>query len=677
MLPFSASIHGQTSASLGVAMDASVETQGDGSFTVTYTIRVTNLGASDLREVQIEDDLASALSEASAFEVVSVTSEGGTIRTGYDGRTVIGLLTGTDILARGQTASITLVVRLTPDEGQIAFDNSAVARALGADGTAVTDVSQQGNDPDLDADGSAFNDNEPTRIVLDATPSIGLAKSATVVPSADAGHYSVVYALSIANFGHVVLRNVNIQDSLAVAFPPPALARVVSLSSAELQVNSNYDGVSDVRLLGGADDLDLDEQGTLVLTLDVDPNGSSVWFRNRAMGSGEGPSGTVSVDFSQTGTNPDPDGDGDSTNNDAPTEVFLAQTTITGSAEATVRLSGDPMSIDISSILFDTTIKIDSMTATLSAKLTDTTFDLLSVTVSGMLIGASLNSSLVFNPTTVSFVSWRSSASVVPLSGVSLTSTLYVTTPQISSYSLWRATATLDTFALDVSAKFGVCPVEFWEASACADWTWPVCSIPLHACLAIDDTVGFVSFTASATSIPVLPGFLGDATLLDVLIKYATTEKTVTPTLRFQPQWFVCPEIRVFGEMVFSQDSLGIAGLSIYGIRAEVPIEHLIFRVADSLDPLKNSTLTGKAAYFELLEIESPLPSCCGTLGKVKVSTYFEHPQVPTATLFNVGLIVGYAEVQVVEHVRTAVSVEFSPSTTPLWLLTARLQVTW
>jgi hypothetical protein len=139
----------------------------------------------------------------------------------------------------------------------------------------------------------------------------------------------------------------------------------------------------------------------------------------------------------------------------------------------------------------------------------------------------------------------------------------------------------------------------------------------------------------------------------------------------------VCPEIRVFGEMVFSQDSLGIASLSIYGIRAEVPIEDLIFRIADSLDPLKNSTLTGKAAYFELLEIESPLLSCCGTPGKVKVSTYFEHPQVPTAALFDVGLIVGYAEVQVVEHVRTAVSVEYSPSTTPLWLLTARLQVTW
>jgi hypothetical protein len=674
-LPFSASIQAQTNASLGVALNAFAETHGDGSFSVTYAIRAVNLGPSDVRDVRLEGDLASAFSEASAFEVVSVASERGTVRADYDGRENRSLLSGTDSLAVGEAIVVTLVVHVTIGEVPLACANSVLGTGLAPDGSLLTDVSQQGIDPDPDVDADPGNNSAPTVVVLDPRPLIGLAKAASVGRQ-ESDAFSITYTFTVRNLGQVTLGAVDVQDDLGLAFPAPAVVRIAELRSPDFDVNPLYDGANDVRLLTGADVLQPGAQGTLLLSLVVSPNGGGAWFQNRATARGNGPTGATVVDLSHEGTEPDPDGDGEAAQHKALTEVLLADVSTSGSFESTVRIASAPLVVDITSVVFDSSIQIDDFSARCTARFTNTNFDLLTFSALGTLGTSHLSSSLVFNPTTVSFVSWQTTGTLDVLD-VRFADTLYIAASQSSSYTLFRASGETGSFALDASAKFGVCPVAFWEASVCADWTWPVCSIPLRACLAIDDSAGFVSFTASANSIPVLPGVVGNSTVLDVSIKYTTTEKVVTPTLRFQPQWLVCPEIRVFGELVFDQASLGIEGVSIYGLRVEVPVGDLIFRMADSLDPSKNSTLTGKAAYFELLEIEGSLAACCGTPGKIKISTYFEHPQVPTGTLFNVGLIVGYVELPLGGHVTTAVTTEFSPSTAPHWLLSAQLRVTW
>lgn len=672
-LPFSASIHAQTHASLGVAMEASVETQGDGSFTLTYAIHTMNLGTSDLHEVRLEDDLASAFSEASAFEVVSVASERGTVRADYDGREIRSPLSGADNLAVGEAIDVTLVVRVMVGEKPITFANSALGTALASDGSLVTDVSEQGVDPDPDKDADPSNNDAPTVVVLDPRPVIGLAKAASVARLED-DEFSVTYTFAVRNLGQVSLNVVDVQDSLVLASPEPAVIHVSALSSTDLDVNSRYDGANDVRLLSGTDVLPPGEQGTLLLSLVVSPNGGSAWFQNRAMARGNGPTGATAMDSSQEGTEPDPDGDGDPTQHEAPTGVLLAKVSTSGLFETTVRIVDAPLAVDVTSIVFDSSLQIDDFSARLNARLTDTSFDLLTLSASGTLGTSQLSSSLVLNPTTVSFVSWQTSGSLYVL-GARLTDTVYIASSQPSSYTLLRATGETGVFAWDASAKFGICPLAFWEASFCADWAWDLCATPLQACLGFDDQTGFESFTLTATGIPILENVLGGAGLLDVAIEFTPTEKVLTPTLRFEPQWFVCPEFRVFGEIDFS-GSGGVGGISIYGLKVECPIGDLIFRVADSLDDSRNASITGRADFFELFEIEGAFPSCCASPGKLKVSAYFERPPAPSGALFGIGLLAGSVDFRVANHLAAYLSTEFTP-VAPHWLFLVRVRISW
>jgi hypothetical protein len=672
-LPFSGPLHAQTSASLGVAMEGSVKTQGDGSFTLTYAIHMMNLGTSDLHEVRLDDDLASAFSAASAFEVVSVASERGTVRADYDGRETRSLLSGVDYLAVGEAIDVTLVVHVTVGEKPLTFANSAVGTAWAPDGSLVTDTSESGTEPDPDQDADPSNNDAPTVIVLDPRPVIGLAKAVSVA-RLENDEFSVTYTLGVRNLGQVNLNAVDVQDSLVLAFPEPAIVRVSALSSADLDVNSRYDGANDVRLLSGTDVLPPGELGTLLLSLVVSPNGGRAWFQNRAMARGNGPTGATAMDFSQEGTEPDPDGDGDPTQHGTPTGALLARVSTAGSFETSVQIVDAPLAVDVTSIVFDSSLQIDDFSARLNARLTDTSFDLLTLSVSGTLGTSQLSSSLVLNPTTVSFVSWQTSGSLNVL-GARLTDTVYIASSPPASYTLLRATGETGAFAWDASAKFGVCPLAFWEAFFCADWAWGLCATPLQACLGFDDQTGFESFTITATGIPILERVLGGAGLFDVAIEFTPTEKVLTPTLRFEPQWFVCPEFRLFGEIDFS-GSGGIGGISIYGFKVECPVGDLIFRIADSLDDSRNASITGKADFFELFEIEGPFPSCCASPGRLKVSAFFERPPAPSGALFGVGLLSGSVDFRVADHVAAFLSAEFTP-VAPHWRFVTRLRINW
>ncbi|MCX6099229.1 MAG: hypothetical protein NTX69_04360 [Candidatus Bipolaricaulota bacterium] len=529
---FSASILGQASASLGVAKEARVETHGDGSFTVTYVIHAVNLGTLDLHEVRLEDDLASAFSGAWALEVVSVTSQRGTVRADYDGRESRSLLSGADSLAVDETIDVTLVVRVTVGgDDPIRFANSALGTALAPDGSLVTDISEQGSDPDPDQDTDSSNNDTPTVVALDPRPATSFARVSTY-----------------------------------------------------------------------------------------------------------------------------------------------------GSFETTLQIVDAPFKVAVTSIVFDSSVRLDSFSARCYARLTDTNYDLLMLSASGVLGTGQLSSSLVFNPTTASFVSAQATGTLDILE-IHLTDMVYITSPQSSSYTLLRASGDAGPLTFDASATFGVCPFAFSEASIYATWEWQACSstplTPLRTSVTFDDQTGFESFTASVAGIPILEDMLGGAgLLLDVTAKFTPMDKVLTPTLRFEPDWLVCPEFRLFGELVLSSGLIGVDGISIYGLRIECPIGDFVFRVADSFVDSKNSSMTGKAAFFEFVAIEGPITSCCASPGRVKLSAYFERPPAPSGALFGIGLLAGSVDFRVTNNVAAYFSAEFTPVAPHLHLLT-RLRVNW
>ncbi|MEQ9484765.1 hypothetical protein [Coleofasciculus sp. F4-SAH-05] len=172
---------------IGVAKSVgTVQDNGDGTFTIPYTIVVENLGNTTLTEVQVTDNLFG--NNRSAFAgTQNVRIDDDPIVTGalsqpnlsFDGNRDQNLLSGTESLSPNQTATITLNVIITPGNNLGPFENSAVGQG-NRNGRIVSDASIPGTNPDPNGDGNPGNDNQPT-VVSFGQPNLRLVKRITDV----------------------------------------------------------------------------------------------------------------------------------------------------------------------------------------------------------------------------------------------------------------------------------------------------------------------------------------------------------------------------------------------------------------------------------------------------------------------------------------------------------------
>jgi len=324
---------------IGAAKDVTgVVNNGDGTYTLSYSFVVENLGDVALSGIQVTDDLATTFASAAAFAVVSVTSADFAVNGGYDGSTDTDLLAGTDVLAVGASGSLALVVTVRPGTDLGPYDNLAIAAGTSPGGVTVTDTSDDGVDPDPDGDGNADEpgENDPTPITFAEAPAIGVAKRVTSVVNNLDGTYTVSYALVVENLGDVVLSGVQVTDDLAATFAGATSFSVVSVSSADFAVNGGYDGSTDTDLLAGTDSLAVGASGSLALVVTVTPGGDLGPYDNLAIAAGTSPGGVTVTDLSDDGTNPDPDGDGnaDEPGENDPTPITFVEGPAIGAAKA-------------------------------------------------------------------------------------------------------------------------------------------------------------------------------------------------------------------------------------------------------------------------------------------------------------------------------------------------------
>jgi hypothetical protein len=313
--------------------------------------------------------------------------------------------------------------------------------------------------------------------------------------------------------------------------------------------------------------------------------------------------------------------------------------------------------------------------AQLDARLSNNLFDTLTLSASAPLAGINLNSSLQFNPSTASFISWQAGATftLLDLAFSNLTS---VVDPQTNSYTQWSVSGTAGDIGLQGSVKLGICPLEFWEASVCGNWVWLDCFANMSICVQFDDINGFRNITTTMTDVVLFEDVLGIQGTLDTSVVFSADEKLLTPTLRFTPSWFFCSDIELLGELSVAPP-LTIQNLGFYGIRGQCDIgDCVIFTFADSLDDAKNSSITGKAEYFERFGVTGCLPSCCGSDGSFEVNAYFERPPAPSGTLFGMGLITVSFDFQLFSNSSFAFAGEF-PMATSNWELAWTFRILW
>jgi gliding motility-associated-like protein len=161
----------------GLTKEGAFNKLDDNSYDVTYTISVHNLGNDTLKEVVVKDSLLATFIHPAEFSVKNtpVVTGGLTSNNLFDGKTDLNLISPQSTLAPGTVARINFVVNVKPDTVTVLINSaegSAHIRPFnGINVLRVTDISNSGNDPDVNKN-KVWNepsDNLPTILILPNT----------------------------------------------------------------------------------------------------------------------------------------------------------------------------------------------------------------------------------------------------------------------------------------------------------------------------------------------------------------------------------------------------------------------------------------------------------------------------------------------------------------------------
>lgn len=334
---------------IGLAKSAgAVVNNGDGTYSVQFTLTVTNAGATPLDNVQINDTIdiggplslgtytAGAIPAAGEYTIVGApvvaAQTNGASLTAVAAGAYTGTGAGTGLLVPASSslpnfatgsrssATVTFTVRFFPTTPG-PFQNTAITNGTAPDSVIATDNSEDGTNVDPDNDGDPTNNSTPTQINLSGQ-TIGIAKSLGSVVQTGTRRYTLPYSLIVANPGTVTATNVQVTDNLALTFPTAQSitidtpAAVTACTGTVLTVAvPPYTGTTQLNLLTGNQNLQPGERCTITFTAEVDfgsnPLPSVVQNNQATTTTAQTPGGTViATDTSNDGTNFDPNNNG-------------------------------------------------------------------------------------------------------------------------------------------------------------------------------------------------------------------------------------------------------------------------------------------------------------------------------------------------------------------------------
>jgi len=288
---------------LGLAKTVSnVTNNNNGTYDVSYTINVRNYGNVPLNNVQVTDNLATTFTGAASYTVQSINASGTlAANTVANFNTTNNLLVaGLSTVAYNTTQTITLVVRVTPGTKQGIYNNSATGTATGPGGTPVSDVSQNGINPDPDNDGNPGNNSLVTPVSFSENPAIDITKALIAGPTLSGSNYVLTYRITVANTGDVPLNEVQVAEDLRATFPAPASVVSASASSIGFTIRGTFNGTTDVNLLSSGQTLAYNTTKTIDVTVTVNPGGVGGPYVNEAYAYGQSPAGRFANDVSNT-----------------------------------------------------------------------------------------------------------------------------------------------------------------------------------------------------------------------------------------------------------------------------------------------------------------------------------------------------------------------------------------
>ncbi len=312
----------------------------DGSFSIPYTIGVTNLGFNPLTKVQVVDNLSATFgNKATIVGNPTVTAEAGlVVNTNYTGQ---GLLTNLLVdtlssLPRNTTRNIQLVVKVRPTalvDSTTIFNNIAIGTAFS--GSVMTkDTSASGDDYDPNKNLDPRDDNRPTGISLNSvSPGTGKSYIGSALSIKDTlrngdGSFNITYRVLVKNFGTVGFTNVQLKNTLSAYFNDSTgasykvIGTPIASDSSQLRINPDFNGASDTNLLiAEQSKLAVGSIDSVFYTVQVTTDGRLTPYQNQICARALAGRDTL-VDFSTNGLDTDPNGDKD------PTELSESDPTV-------------------------------------------------------------------------------------------------------------------------------------------------------------------------------------------------------------------------------------------------------------------------------------------------------------------------------------------------------------
>ncbi|MFK8010757.1 MAG: beta strand repeat-containing protein [Marinicellaceae bacterium] len=302
---------------LGLAKNATVSGNN-----VIFDFYIENLGNREMFQISLTDDLDNTfgignytINSAPVFIDDPFTM---VINPSYDGSSQTNLLDTGSSLVVSDTAQIQLQVTVNNEvdlgNGLGVYSNQAEIIGNTAFGNLDTDLSDSGMVVDANNNNNASDTNEddPTLFAIGQEPSIGLAKTATVMSS------DVVFDLYLENLGNTELLNVSITDDLSATFGLGnyfvSIAPTLIDDPGTITINPNFDGNFDTELLDSTNSSinigDTAQIQFIVSVINLADVGSGLGqYSNQAMVSAITQIGTNVVDASDDGTDPDPNAD--------------------------------------------------------------------------------------------------------------------------------------------------------------------------------------------------------------------------------------------------------------------------------------------------------------------------------------------------------------------------------
>ena len=154
-------VHADQHTLIGISKQAvSISKVSAGTYDVTYEFVVHNYGNVTLQALQITDDLTAAYPDPISFSVQSISSDDLLVESTYNGSTITTMLQAANTIAAQESKTLTLVVRVIPPTSG-PYENQAAVEGEHPDAGKVTDLSQNGSNPDPDGDGNPANNGDP------------------------------------------------------------------------------------------------------------------------------------------------------------------------------------------------------------------------------------------------------------------------------------------------------------------------------------------------------------------------------------------------------------------------------------------------------------------------------------------------------------------------------------